>query len=384
MENLKLNKRKGPCGDALPAGAQSQVPENTSLKKCPPDLSDKFEYNTAGKGLQEVKEDLSGDFRDRKLDSLRLSSVYAVIDRMNGGCRLSNGVSAGIRSARVYSCGTWFEFSGPSSDDLHLTGANFCRDRLCPQCNKRRSLKIFSQTSAVMDLLQARYPDYEYVFLTLTVRNCSSEDLSDTLALLNSGWRWLYHDSGYFRKKHSYDPEPVVAGTFRSLEVKLGSDCESWHPHLHVILAVKPEYFTSSWYLTTSSWVQLWRWACDLDYDPVCYIEACSSQVGEDGTLSYRDSVAEVSKYTVKGSDYLNCDLSTSVSRVLPLLLSLHRRRLCSYTGCFAKARRDLALDDPVDGDLVDVDGIQLRDDLRKVVYVAKWRCGVYVLQGGG
>lgn len=375
MVNLKLNRGQNEIAPGVGTTEDDSVASNVPGERNTAGPSMECDkYTTAGESLQEVIRDLNDDWRTRKLASESLSKVYRDLARMTGYRRLSNGISPGKRAISTYTCASYLEFSGPSKDQLHLAHANFCRDRLCPQCNKRRSLKIFSQTSAIMDYLQQQYPDYQYIFMTMTIRNCSSADLAATIDRLQEGWRWLYHQSGYFRRKHKRDSEPVFMGSFRSLEVKLSQDGRSWHPHLHVIVAVQPDYFRSSGYLTTSDLVQLWRRACRLDYDPVCWIEAVSGS--ESG---YRDAVCEVSKYVVKSNDYITSDLDLSVSRVLPLLLSLHKRRLCSYTGCFLKARQALALDDPVDGDLVNVDG-QLRSDVSEVVYRFGWKCGVYVM----
>lgn len=381
MGNLQLNreKRESALSGGNTENASLGTVTESLMGKQPPAEIDGIDYNTAGRVCKEVLGSLNSEYRDRKLSSLRLDRVYGELDRMVGGGKLSNGVSPGKRQVRVHSCSTYFEFaSATDGSGLHLHKANFCKDRLCPQCNKRRSLKIFGQTSQIMDVLDTDPAGYQYIFLTLTLRNCPSPQLADTLNLFQIGWRWLYHDTSLFRPRkgrHSRS-EALICGSFRSLEVKLARDGRSWHPHLHIILAVRPDYFTGPDYLETRDWVKLWRRACGLDYDPICYVEAVKpNSAGE-----YRDAVAEVSKYPVKGYDYLMQDsLDLSVSRVLPLLLSLTGRRLCSYTGCFAKARKQLQLDDPIDGDLVNVDGQQLRPDVSQVIYRFGWQCGCYV-----
>lgn len=134
------------------------------------------------------------------------------------------------RSERVSECGSFLEFR-VSSEDVKLQHANFCKDRLCPMCNWRRSLKIFSQVSKVMDSMA----EYEFIFLTLTVKNCAAADLPKTVDVLLSGWRYLYNKNKEFKS--------VICGTFRSLEVTRNKKNGTYHPHLHCILAVKPSYF---------------------------------------------------------------------------------------------------------------------------------------------
>lgn len=313
----------------------------------------------------------------KEIDSRLCSNLKSAGLKCLGFPALANGTLPGSRAVRMRNCATYLRFSGPSPDNLHLSRANFCRDRLCPQCNKRRSLKVFAQTSAIMDVLQRDFPDYRYLFLTLTVRNCTSDELPKTLDLLYSGWRNFYHESGLFRSYYRSKRPPVFQGSFRALEVKLGRDDVSWHPHLHVILAVKSDYFSGQSYLSARDFVALWRKACRLDYDPVCWVERVMGSADDSGRVSYRDAVAEVSKYPVKSDDYLSGDIDTDVSRVETLLKSISYRRLCAYTGCFAKVRRQLGLDDAIDGDLVDVDGT-LRSDVAELVYHAFWRSGFY------
>lgn len=388
-------------------GALEVASETFSASSAQPVYDCTGNYTTAGVGLQEVKKDLDSSWTVRRNQSLSLSLVYYMIHTLHNYKDFWSSSSVdylslpsfapsspgkrpkaflfGRRFLRVRDCSTFLEFSGPSKDSLTLHRANFCRDRLCPQCCKRRSLKIFAQTSAIMDYLEQHFPGYQFIFFTLTVRNCSSEQLSSVIDLLQDSWRRLYNDSSYFRKRHKSDPEPLFMGSFRTLEVKRGRDGVSWHPHLHVIAAVKSEYFHSDRYLDNFKLSQLWRQCLGSGYDDggmpvVTDIRACSSvRDPVSGAMSYRDAVAELSKYVVKSQDYLSGDMAAMVDSVETLSFALSGRRLCSYTGCFAQARRQLALDDPIDGDLVNVDQ-SLRLDVAQVVFKFRWHCGAYVL----
>lgn len=75
------------------------------------------------------------------------------------------------KAYRVLDCGSYLEFKRfLLSGEFKLNGANFCKVRLCPMCSWGRELKIFAQTSKVMDkALELR--DYRFIFLTLTYRN---------------------------------------------------------------------------------------------------------------------------------------------------------------------------------------------------------------------
>ena len=298
---------------------------------------------------RKLQDEILTKFQPKKKMSLFLADVYQAL-----------GLDS--RAFRVADCGTFLEFHVTESDE-RLHSANFCKDRLCPTCNWRRSLKIFGQVSQVMDVLEQR--DYRFLFLTLTVRNCSASDLPDTVQGLYDGWRNLYHERSFFSR--------FVMGTFRSLEVTRNKKTGTFHPHLHVILAVRPDYFSGRNYFTQKRWATLWRSCCRLDYDPI--VDIRTIKPGPDGLSG---AVAEVSKYAVKDVDYLGGSMADRMNFVSAFLSALAHRRLCSFTGCFNQVRKQLALDDVEDGDLVCVDADKLRPDVAYLVVRYRWRAGAY------
>ena len=302
-------------------------------------------YNSVAAKLQD---EVDTKFVPKKKDALLLADVY---DRL--------GLDG--RMARVADCGSFLEYYvTPEAKTLH--SANFCKDRLCPMCNWRRSLKIFGQVSQVMDELERQ--QYRFLFLTLTVRNCSSEDLPATVQVLYDGWRQLYHKHKIFRRS--------IEGTFRSLEITRNLKAGTYHPHLHVILAVRPDYFRCG-YIPQSEWSYMWRSCCSLDYNPIVDIRTIKPN---DKGLS--GAVAEVAKYAVKSSDFLRGTPDDMARTAWDFLTALSGRRLCSFTGIFAKVRKALRLDDIDSGDLVQVDGTVLRDDVAYMIVRYRWAAGFY------
>lgn len=306
-----------------------------------------FKSNYTGT-LQGLQEEVEGKFEPKKKDSLILSEVYRQLGLVS-------------RSLRVYECGSYLEYS-VSVDDKRLSAANFCRDRLCPMCNWRRSLKIFGQVSRVMDVLEKR--NYRFLFLTLTVRNCSAADLPDTVTALLMGWRALYRSSVF---------SAAVLGSFRSLEVTRNSETGTYHPHLHCILAVTSGYFCGPSYLSQAAWTDLWRECCSLDYTPIVHIQTVKAVPS-----GLAGAVAEVAKYSVKATDFLRGSPAQMVDTVAAFLRGLSGRRLCGFTGCFADVRRQLHLDDIEDGDLVHLED-SIRPDVACVIVRYQWRCGAYI-----
>lgn len=301
--------------------------------------------------LEKLQEDIDRKFTPKKESSCMLADSY-----------LQLGYDK--RAFRVLDCGTFLQFY-LFDGEKKLHKANFCKDRLCPMCNWRRSLKIYRQVSQVMDFLEPQ--GFQFGFLTLTVRSCSADDLPDTIQAMFDGWRYLYNKNRLFKT--------AVAGTHRSLEVTRNKKTLLFHPHFHNILAFKPDYFTSS-YISQREWSSLWRKACSLEYEPVVHIRKFKP-----GKYGIASAVAEASKYAVKDSDFLSekFDIRDRLSSVDALLSGLSGRRLVSDTGCFLKARQLLSLSDPEDGDLVNFDDLQLREDVVQMIVRFGWRNGIYV-----
>lgn len=304
----------------------------------------------------EIEEELYKDFQGHKEYDLELANVY---DRL--------GMSE--KAFRVRLCGTDLKFRIPEdfSETPKLYRANFCKDRLCSMCGWRRSKKIFSQVSKVMDKLE---PDYAFIFITLTVRSCSAGELKKTIDLLMYGFKKFAlirsikrAFKGYFKTLEiTRHPEH-----FRSIE---------YHPHLHCVFAVRKGYFKGKDYIKQDELIDYWRQACGLNYDPVVDIRKVKPKIEDDGEINLKAAVCEVAKYSVKTADVLDGTQRMQEDAVLTLVDSLSSRRLCSFGGVFKKAAQELKLDDLLDGDLVLTDGDKLRKDIGYLLVTYQWRAG--------
>lgn len=336
----------------------------------------KYYTSTQQKILQDKRNEKEFPWRERKEDLYKYHEIL-----VGGGDQQ--------RAVRVYSCGSMLVFAvSPGTGEKRLISANFCHDRLCPMCASRRSQKIYNQVSQVMDYVSYREPNLVPVFLTLTVENCQPEDLSDSIGVILKGWRRLSNHKKVRR---------IIKGSFRSLEITCDSDkfitkkrynerkeyCDrkglkpgdlnpnygTLHPHLHVIFLVDEHYFTGEDYMDTREWVRRWREVAQLDYDPVCDVRRVYTN--EKGI---NKAVAEVSKYAVKPVDYLIKDKDLAQRFVTALNDSLAKRRLVSFTGMMKEAAAQLKLDDATDGDLINTDSGEVKEELEdKVIAVYRW-----------
>ena len=352
-------------GSALVGTASTNISEILETKGLA--APSETDYNILS-GLPQLDVEVSSKFAPKRTRAQSLAQVYDALDLPR-------------RADRVADCGSFLEFHVFDDVGAKLHAANFCRDRFCPLCTWRRSLKIFGQTSAIMDLVDRE--KYSFLFLTLTIRNCTAQDLNKTVQILYDGWRNLYHENRKFKK--------ACAGSFRSLEVTVNHKADTYHPHLHIILAVPKAYFcrSSGLYISQAEYVKMWRSACGLTYDPIVDVrrvrpkDLSSDAAADPGSDAYKmaekSAVAEAAKYATKDSDYLNGSLDENARTLQALLHALTGRRLCAYTGIFQKIRKQLNLDDPESGDLIHTDpNEEIRDDLKYLIVRFSWRSGVY------
>jgi plasmid rolling circle replication initiator protein Rep len=266
------------------------------------------------------------------------------------------------KASRVWCCGEELTFLILPEGRKRLKEAGFCRERLCTMCAWRKTIKVFHQVSKVMDATQARHPDLKPVFLTLTVKNCKGEDLANLLDVMYLGWKNVINHRKAKR---------IIKGFFRALEITYNEKENTFHPHFHAILLVDREYFKGSDYMHTSDWVRMWRQACKLDYDPICDIRAVKVHKGK-----YK-AVAEVAKYTLKGSDYLHESEELTDYLVGILGSSMRNRRLYAFGGAMKTIAAELGMDKPDEGDLVHIDEEAIREDVAQAIEIYKWSFGI-------
>ena len=209
---------------------------------------------------------------------------------------------------------------------------------------------------------------YKFLFLTLTIKNCSASALAQTITILLNGFKKLFNDNRKVRNN--------VKGFFRSLEITKNKKTGEYHPHLHCILAVKSDYFHKN-YISQKEWAQIWQNCIDVEYKPVIDIRRIKND--SDGLTG---AVREVVKYSVKGSDFLNLsDMDSTAETVKDLLQALSFRRLVSFTGVFAQVRKQLQLDDVEQGDLVQTDIEYIRPDVAIAIIRYGYKNGCYTLE---
>ena len=348
-------------------------------------------------------------FSSKKSTNMVLASVYDSIYNATQDDYWSK------RSKRLKSCASFLKFRifNNNAEKLQLNNnaeklqlkkmSTSCKVRLCPVCSWRRSLKIFSHALKIFSYLENNedYSNkYDYLMLTLTVRNCSGSELSSTID-------WLMKSFDKLMKRREI--KKIAKGWYRGLEITHNHNTYSksyntYHPHYHVILCVGKSYLSNHkqklGYLSKAKWLQLWK-ECTGDNtitqvdireidvnkkrkERISKLDTSSMSATElekeKRKASIIDSTCEVVKYAVKDSDYIiswNWELTNEVVSVLDI--ALRNRRLIAWGGVLKEIHKKLNLDDEVDGDLVNIDNEQINiSDVSSVIDIsAFWHVGL-------
>lgn len=246
-------------------------------------------------------------WREKHLGSRKVAAAYSALGRPR-------------TAARCRDCGTVLVFDEcPSDGWKRLTRANFCRLRLCPMCAWRRSLKLAATVSLVLHAAAEDHPEWGYVLLTVTQRNVAGANLRVEISRVLRGWDGL-------RRRKEFRP---IAGWLRTLEVTRNPRDGTWHPHIHALLAVRPDYWHKQ-YVPHARWVGLWRGVLGLEYDPSVEVHRVRPRPRRNGN-PLEAAAAEVAKYAVKDSDLVGG--RDVIARVGTLDSSLRGRRLIGWGG---------------------------------------------------
>lgn len=249
------------------------------------------------------------------------------------------------KAYRVHECAEKLAFAVDSNGKKKLYQAWFCKSRLCPMCQWRRSLKVTYELKKVLKTAIEEYPKAKFLFLTLTVKNCTGTELKSTLKKL----------TGAFHKLSKYKKVTKnLLGYVRSTEITVNETDGSYHSCLHVLLMVKSTYFkTHDDYITQNEWSELWKRASKLDYTPVVNFKQIYDKKGK-GALN--SAVLEVAKYQLKSKDYLNDDVDDEINlrHLKDLEEALAGTRQYGYGGVLKEIARNLKL--PDENDLVHIE----------------------------
>lgn len=311
-------------------------------------------------------------WRMHKRESVSISKLYEKAREKEAS------ILSDSRFQALQDCASSLVFLADSEGKKRLKTANFCRVRLCPMCSWRRSMKLFGQTSQVAARILEKEPSTRFLFLTLTIKNCKADELTEQLKKMDNAFKYIVSAGQTFAPAKAVKKN--LLGYMRALEITYNQKADTYHPHFHVILAMKSTYFKSGEYINHAGWREIWKKACKLDYDPEIRLEAIKSEV-KNGMAG---AVAEASKYPVKPTAILDItDEGKAVDSLILLTHVMANRRMITFGGIFKKIRAELKLQN-VESENADLKNTEQDDEKSfepvKMIFF-KWRVkvGAYI-----
>lgn len=323
-------------------------------------------------GTGEILKDYSSTGKERpwklhKQENLQLVKIYKTAREKNINL---------ITDSRLFDlehCADTLLFAENAEGEKKLKSANFCRLRLCPMCQWRRSLKMFGQVQTITDKILERDKSTRFLFATFTVKNVDAENLETCINILNNKFLYLVSRNKTFAPAKKLKQN--LLGYLKAVEVTYNTKDKTYHPHLHVIFAVKSTFFKNKQnYMTKKEWIELWQQALGVDYKPQTDIRAIKTNTGK--------AIAEVAKYPVKTAPILSLPDDEAVEVLKTLTFCLHKKRFVSYGGIFKTIKQELKLQDvETDKDLINVDMEQQErfNAVTAVLFRYNFKFGCYI-----
>lgn len=210
-------------------------------------------------------------------------------------------------------------------DSYQVKRANLCRDKLCPICAWRLSLR---RMLSMMTIIDNYTPRGQYYLITLTVRNCFPDELSDTMSKMYKV---------YNRIMQRRTIKPRIYAWVKAVEYTYNASDNTIHPHYHILMDSDLSVATDI--------IKHWTSDKEIDAEPQAQnISICKSN-NAINSICDRDSIIkaalEVSKYICKSSDLLAMPIQTLKS----VAEQLNGKRMTSLGGEWKKIAHRLSID---------------------------------------
>ena len=190
------------------------------------------------------------------------------------------------RGYRMIECSTELNFKFcPECGETHIHKTNLCRDRLCPVCSWRLSLKRYAVMLQMMSYIDVE--QYDAAFLTLTVKNCKADQLAATIKAMSRAF------SNITKLKLWKN----VAGFAKSVEITYNKQMYTMHPHMHILLLMEKGTYHN--YIMPEI-KEAWRRQLKVDYHPIIDLREVKAY---NDNVDITAAVLETFKYAVKSKD---------------------------------------------------------------------------------
>ena len=221
----------------------------------------------------------------------------------------------------IRECNTFLSFVADETlEKQKLHKSNLCKNRFCPVCAWRKARKDALGLSLMMQYIK-QTEDKQFIFLTFTTPNVTSEYLEDEIKHYNESFRRLSN------RKHF---KTIAKGYVRKLEITYNEKRDDYNPHFHVLIAVNKSYFTDKrYYISQKEWLNLWRDVTGNSEITQVHVQKVKQNNNKE--------LYEMAKYSGKDSDYL---VNQKVFDAF--YTALKGKQVLVYSGLFKNARKKL------------------------------------------
>lgn len=315
--------------------------------------------------------DYSATGKKRKWD-LHKQNNLKLVELYKQAIKINPSVISPKRLQDLADCASQLEYLQDAEGNKKLYKTYFCRVRLCPMCQWRRSLKLFSQVSKITDYINNQNNQVRYLFITLTQKNCSGLELVQEINKINKSFSLLVDKTKRVQPATKF--KKMLLGYIKSTEVTYNPKIKTYHPHLHCIFAVQGEYFNKANYINKNSWRAIWADLLKVDYLPQIDVQAIKP-------ARQQKAVAELAKYPAKVSSILNLPQTQAVQVIMDLTTLCYKRRFVAFGGIFKKTKALLKLQDieAENADLVGAGNIKEFNYVARAIYKYNVKFGCYI-----
>jgi plasmid rolling circle replication initiator protein Rep len=237
------------------------------------------------------------------------------------------------------------DVNSPTYGRTTIKNARWCRVRHCPSCQRARASKLRAKFLKV--ITPQNISGLDFIFLTLTIKNVPDNQIRASIKLINAAWKRLierkdFPAQGFIRSfEITMQHDRVVTDKKgkKSSGVPTRSDDGYLmaHPHLHVVLCMKPGYYETN-FKGKDWWIDQWQSCLGVDYRPSVSVKRIDT---EDNLVV---SLLETLKYTTKPADF---DVTNPCAGqwLYALTRELHKVRAISVGGNFSKFVKQSEID---------------------------------------
>ena len=202
--------------------------------------------------------------------------------------------------------------------DGSVSGLNRCKSRFCQMCNWREAKKNFSIVREAMEKIEEN-EKHIFLFATFTLRNPTPTQLTPTINRMMKAINRM-QSRKFWRNR--------VQGYIRHFEITFNAEKQTFHPHLHYILAMPADYFRNKdVYITIDQFKSMWCECAEIKN-----VSENQFKIEYINGNEIENAVAETSKYAIKMAE----TVKVKNPRIVKILMqAVHGRRLIAFGGIY-------------------------------------------------